>query len=607
VSVYDPLLCNFNTIIAEFYVVAGSDCDDLLELLHGLPLALAQAGSYLRETGVDIATYVRIYNEQWAELMGPCDASSRPLVDYNQGSVRTTWTISFKEIERQSANAAKLLRLWAFLDNKQLWHGLLAVTADDGGLQDRWPDWVSEMGSNVVRFLDAVRVLLRYSMIETEEGSKDSYSMHPVVHRWALCLDGQQQKNEWAKLALEVVGHSVPFQDAKEYWLLQQRLLPHAERCLWWIRENVLSLNECSFRDPPIIDSLHSLGILFADRGKLREAEEMYDRALKGHEATLGPDHTSTLKIVQNVGNLYKVQGKHQEAEKMYDRALKGYKRLGCYHRTTLEIANNLGTVYADQGKLREAEKTFGRALQGYETTPGPDSVNTSILDTFNNLGCLYRIQGELQKAGMMYDRALEGYKNRLGHQHTWTLRTINNLGVLYADQDMFQEAEEKYSQALQGYKTTLGTNHMSTLNVASNLGHVYSKQGKLQKAEEMYNQALAGYENTLGRHHTSTVEIVEHLGSLYANQGRLRKAEEMYQRALDGYEKALERDHLKISQVRSNIKSLQHAQGTPTLPSCAACSDRIHSRFHELGRREQVSGQVEGFWEGKGKVPQAD
>ncbi|RBA13412.1 pfs [Fusarium proliferatum] len=98
----------------------GPDCTNLLELLHGLPLALAQAGSYLREKSVDAATYVRIYNEQWVELMGPHDASNRLLLDYNQGSVGTTWTTSFKEIERQSPSAAKLLRLWAFLDNKQL-------------------------------------------------------------------------------------------------------------------------------------------------------------------------------------------------------------------------------------------------------------------------------------------------------------------------------------------------------------------------------------------------------------------------------------------------------------------------------------------------------
>ncbi|KAG5798512.1 hypothetical protein H9Q69_002454 [Fusarium xylarioides] len=72
------------------------------------------------EKNVDAAMYVRIYNKQWNKLMGSHDASNRPLLDYNQGSVRITWTISFKEIERQSPSAAKLLQLWAFLDNKQL-------------------------------------------------------------------------------------------------------------------------------------------------------------------------------------------------------------------------------------------------------------------------------------------------------------------------------------------------------------------------------------------------------------------------------------------------------------------------------------------------------
>ncbi|RKK23966.1 hypothetical protein BFJ66_g17284 [Fusarium oxysporum f. sp. cepae] len=109
----------------------GPDCDHLLELLDGLPLALAQAGSYLRETGIDVASYVRIYHEQWDELMGSRNVSSRPLLDYEQGSVRTTWTVSFREIERQSTDATNLLRLWAFLDNKQLWHGLLEVAAEE--------------------------------------------------------------------------------------------------------------------------------------------------------------------------------------------------------------------------------------------------------------------------------------------------------------------------------------------------------------------------------------------------------------------------------------------------------------------------------------------
>jgi len=70
----------------------------------------------------------------------------------------------------------------------------------------------------------------------------------------------------------------------------------------------------------------------------------MYQRALKGYEKALGPDHTSTLYTVNSLGVLYRNQGKLKEAEEMYQRALKGYeKALGPDHTSTLNTVNNLG------------------------------------------------------------------------------------------------------------------------------------------------------------------------------------------------------------------------------------------------------------------------
>ncbi|KAF5528920.1 ankyrin 3, partial [Fusarium mexicanum] len=43
----------------------NSDYETLLRSLKGLPLALAQAASFLRETGIDVATYNDIYEQQW--------------------------------------------------------------------------------------------------------------------------------------------------------------------------------------------------------------------------------------------------------------------------------------------------------------------------------------------------------------------------------------------------------------------------------------------------------------------------------------------------------------------------------------------------------------
>ena len=87
---------------------------------------------------------------------------------------------------------------------------------------------------------------------------------------------------------------------------------------------------------------------------------------------------TSTLNTINNLGLLYADQGKLDEAEKMYQRALEGYeKALGPDHTSTLNTINNLGLLYADQGKLDEAEKMYQRALQGYEKALGPDHTST--------------------------------------------------------------------------------------------------------------------------------------------------------------------------------------------------------------------------------------
>jgi hypothetical protein len=249
---------------------------ELLTLLDGLPLALAQAASYLRETEVDMSTYVQLYKQQWDDLMTSDGRHESPLVDYEQGSIGTTWTISFKAIEARNASAAKLLRLWAFLDNKDLWYGLLHEAVSGRG---DWPGWIREVACDEVKFLDAARLLLRYSMIEAQESVRGSYMMHPVVHRWTSHIQDSGEKREHIGVAVMVIGMSVPMSTTNSYWLLQRRLLAHAERCSWWMGD--LDGDEWGMEEA-LMEAVHMLGLLYADQGRLAEAEAMYERALQG-------------------------------------------------------------------------------------------------------------------------------------------------------------------------------------------------------------------------------------------------------------------------------------------------------------------------------------
>lgn len=287
----------------------------------------------------------------------------------------------------------------------------------------------------------------------------------------------------------------------------------------------------------------HNLGSLYADEGKLVEAEQMYQQALQGYEKALGAAHASTLNTANNLGDLYADQGSLDVAEQMYQRALHGKeKALGAEHPLTLDTVNNLGVLYADQGKLDAAEQMYQRVLQVCMKALGANHIST--LRTVNNLGLLYANQGKLIVAEQMYQWALKGYDMALGAEHPSTLDTVNNLGVLYADQGKLDGAEHMFERALRGKEKALGADHMSTLRIVNNLGKLYKSQGKFNAAEKMYQRALGGFEKTLSAKHKSTLRTANNLGNLYADQGSRDAAEQLYQRALYRKEKSWSPDH---------------------------------------------------------------
>jgi tetratricopeptide (TPR) repeat protein len=369
-------------------------------LLDGLPLAISQAGAYLQESGVGLTTYLGFYGQQWSELMESNDLTDTPLQDYPDRSVWTTWAISYQAIRDRHEATANLLVLCSFLDNRDLWHGLFATACRTSPVAAQMlSGWIGEIATNEVKFIGAMKLLRNYSLVE-EVSETTSYATHPVVHQWAHHSQGKCVATKLSRLAVVAVGWSVPANTARDYSTLQRRLLPHAEACS---RQTVES--EASWRgraerasdgdvdesgeQKTVLDAVHFVGDLYADQGKLGEAEKMYERALRGTAEALGPTHTSTLQTVNNLGALYADQGKLGEAEKMYERALRGTaEALGPTHTSTLQTVNNLGALYADQGKLGEAEKMYERALRGKEEALGPN--HTSTLSTVNNLGNLY-------------------------------------------------------------------------------------------------------------------------------------------------------------------------------------------------------------------------
>jgi tetratricopeptide (TPR) repeat protein len=556
-------------------IVDAAEGEQLLARLDGLPLAIAQAGAYLEGSGVELALYLSFYEQQWNKLMESDYLADAPLQDYPDRSVWTTWVISYQAIRDKHEATANLLLLWSFLDNKDLWHGLFATACEKSTVAARMLlGWIGDIASSELEFSRAMQLLRNYSLVE-EVVETRSYATHPVVHQWARHSQGKHFAIALSRVAVVAVGWNVPESSTRDYATLQRRLLPHAQACSrqiikreadWGLsvnKEPVEDIN-ASEEQETVLTAINLLGNLYANQGKLGEAEQMYERALRGREEALGPNHTLTLNTVNNLGNLYANQGKLGEAEQMYERGLREREEaLGPNHTLTLNTVNNLGNLYADQGKLGEAEQMYKRALRGREEALGP--THTLTLDSIHCLGNLYAQQGKLSEAEQMYERAMRGYEEALGPNHTSTLNTVNNLGNLRKYQGELGEAEQMYERALRGYEEALGPSHMSTLRTANNLGNLYAQQGKLSEAEHMYNRALRGYEEAPGeervQQYMSALKNLDNIGDLHIRRGETAKAQAVYEKALSGLHSVLGQSNDRCLDLAAKIDALTVTQ----------------------------------------------
>lgn len=146
---------------------------NLIEKLDGLPLALATAGAYLSQVSTSLQDYLRHYQTSWLKLQ-----RTTPQLQSYDHTLYTTWDVSFEHLRIQNTSAAKLLQLWAYFDNQDVWYELLAAGRDSG------PEWFSKLVSDELDFTEAIRLLCDHGLVERLENS-DGYGMHTCVHDWA--------------------------------------------------------------------------------------------------------------------------------------------------------------------------------------------------------------------------------------------------------------------------------------------------------------------------------------------------------------------------------------------------------------------------------------
>ncbi|KAI0428647.1 hypothetical protein F5Y09DRAFT_343467 [Xylaria sp. FL1042] len=478
----------------------------LLQFLSNLPLAIKQASFYMAKTGMTTRQY-----------LSHCESSDKTLIkllskDFEDrgryktlGSnpIATTWLITFEHIQRDYPVAARYLKFICFLAEKDIPVSLLP-SEEDGLTRD-----------------EAIGTLKGYAIIMEREDST-SFDIHRLV-RLAMrnWLESQEELADYVTATLQNLSSKFPHPgvtwEEKKVWT---RLLPHVQ--------TALELQDHCADEDTRADLLYRVGRCNYHLGKYAIAALLFQQALVIELRVKGPEHWSTLRIMDYLALALSPQGKYDEAWQIHRQVTEVRERnLGKEHPDTLASLHNLADVLESKRKYEKAEEIYRQVIEAEERVLGKGHPDTLV--SLHSLADVLESKREYEKAEKIYRQVIEAKERVLGKEHPSILVSLHNLAYVLERKKEYKKAEEIYRQVIEVRERVLGKEHPHTLASLHNLAVVLESKKKYEKAEEIYRQIIEVKERVLGKEHPTTLLTKRCLaGLLAAKRDHSQQQEEM-------------------------------------------------------------------------------
>lgn len=446
--------------------VEDTEIDQLLEELERLPLAVSQAGAYIRQTSTTIKEYLdRLMqgSKRWDLLeMNGFDRHRRPEVS---NSVLETWKISTARIREESELSYRILHVIAYLDSQDIpFELIMAATQYDVGDNGK----AKEIPENEVELAVARLVEFSFLDVRREERDSQSYEMHKLVQeavRYGLRVQGQvemaidrttttgQNSAEngeayYSNMALQIVDAIFPVSE-KTSWAKCDKYMAHAIRVGEWAEMSEKKIETATL--------LAKVSAFLCDRGRWREREPVDLRVLDLRQGVFGEMHPETIHNMADLAGTYYEQGRYDEAEEICTKTLTFRKELlGDKHPGTTRSMHLLASICIEQNRYAEAEELFEQILTFQREALGEGHADS--VWTLSRLARVYNWQGYHNKAKEIFKQALHCRQKEFGENHILTIQSMGELAETYWLQGQLEKAEELQERVLDFRRVELGT-----------------------------------------------------------------------------------------------------------------------------------------------------
>jgi tetratricopeptide (TPR) repeat protein len=570
-------------------IVISSDSEErkqaevIIRELEYLPLAIEQAAAYVREVTGDFATYREEYANNHRELLQWTSEGNRV---YSH-SIATTWSMSFKIIQKSQAQAAELLRLLSFLNPD----GILIEFLESGA--DALKSDLQEVILDRSKRAKALLTLEKFSLIKW-----DRTTQVILIHRLVqTVLRYEMPDTELTALLAAIVdlcNRAFPivitnetrricrrYQDQVLVPLLQIKMLPTekfaiinerigdflrddgkantSEKCLQQAIGAWLMISGIDHSNT--LRAMYFLALTYQFQGRNADAANIHEEVLEKRRRVLGEEHPHTLITMQALALSYQAQGRNADAAKIQEKVLEKIRStLAEEHTDTLTAMNNLAWIYHAQGRNTDAAKIQEEVLEKRRRILGEEHPHT--LATMHALALTYLAQGRNADAAKIQEGVLEKSRSVLGEEHPYTLTATNNLVLTYQAQGRNVDAAKIQEDVLEKIRSILGEEHPHTLTTMHNLARTYQTHGRNTDAANIQEEVLEKRRRILGEEHPSTLSSMHALAWTYQTQGRNADAAKIQEEVLDKRRMILGEEHPQTLAAMQVLALIYQAQG---------------------------------------------
>lgn len=396
---------------------------------------------------------------------------------------------------------------------------------------------------DILRVKDAMGELTRYSLV-THNPDKDSWSMHPLVHKWAQEMIETKVGEQYlyCEAATTLLCDCVYLQNVDEELLRQ--LLPHVDE----VRKAQAKLDErikdnrmSRMKPWPVFESSFSsqraltmakFSIVYMQNGRWEDAETLQRTVQRFTLQVLGYKDAKTRRITKALAETLYYLGRSDESAALLEQLLDACEKFcGPDDHETLLAMHRLGESRFLQGRVRAAKLLFENSLSGLERIRGPKDEDTlTVMDSLGNAIRLFATDEALTKSKAYHEKTV---KIRTQLHGADDLRTVISREFLYSAATWNGTREELYAadkglaDVIEIRKAKLGREHGFTLLATLNQARVKVVLEQFEAADKLFSECLPIAERNHGP---------DHMAILFAKfcLGRMRCREERWEDARD-------------------------------------------------------------------------